>query len=222
MGVREAAEAALAAPAPEQPRTAHDLLLDGLATRFTVGYEAGVPTLRRALHAFRGDDAAPDGHRRWLWLACKVAQDLWDDDTWETLATRHIRLARSTGALAILPLALSSRVVLHLFAGELTEAAGLIEELQAVVEATGSGFTPYGALLLAAMEGTGSRRLGADRRAREGDHAPRRGRRPLGRRMGDRDPSEWRRPLRRGPRRRRARAARTPRTSASRRGRSSK
>jgi len=51
--VREVAAAAqAAAPAPGQPR-AIDLLLDGLATRFTEGYPAGVPPLRKALDAFR-------------------------------------------------------------------------------------------------------------------------------------------------------------------------
>ena len=52
-GVREAAEAARAAPAAPQPPRAIDLLLDGLATRFTEGYAAGVPPLRKALDAFR-------------------------------------------------------------------------------------------------------------------------------------------------------------------------
>ena len=57
-GVRDAAEAARAAPRAAQPPRPVDLLLDGLATRFTEGYAAGVPLLQRALHAFRDD--------RWL------------------------------------------------------------------------------------------------------------------------------------------------------------
>ena len=52
-GVREAGEAALTAPAAPQPPRALDLLLDGLATRFTQGYAAGLPQLRKALDAFR-------------------------------------------------------------------------------------------------------------------------------------------------------------------------
>ena len=40
-----------------------------------------------------------------------------------------------------------------LFAGDLTAAASLIDELQAVKEATGSGLAPYGALGLAALRG---------------------------------------------------------------------
>ena len=57
-GVREVAEAARAAPPGPQPRRPIDLLLDGLATRFTEGYGAGVPALRRALQAFRRRGAA--------------------------------------------------------------------------------------------------------------------------------------------------------------------
>ena len=50
-GVREVAEAAGAAPAAARPPRSTDLLLDGLATRFTKGYAAGVPQLQRALRA---------------------------------------------------------------------------------------------------------------------------------------------------------------------------
>jgi DNA-binding CsgD family transcriptional regulator len=153
VGVREAAEAARAAPSPCQPPRAPDLLLDGLTTRFTEGYAAGAPMLKRALGAFRSPDVSHEEGLRWLWLACTSALDLWDDETWELLASRHVRLARESGALAVLPLALSSRMALHIFAGELTAAASLIEELTAVVHSNGSRLAPYGALLLASAHG---------------------------------------------------------------------
>ena len=92
--VREAAEAAQAAPAARQPPRALDLLLDGLATRFTEGYAAGLPPLRRALDEFRDVDGLSAGDARWLWLGCRVAQDLWDDELWYVLATRGLRVAR--------------------------------------------------------------------------------------------------------------------------------
>src|SRR3954452_15163049 len=69
-GVRDAAEAALTAPAAPQPPRAIDLLLDGLATRFTEGYVAGLPPLRRALDAFRNLEGLTARDVRWLWLAC--------------------------------------------------------------------------------------------------------------------------------------------------------
>ena len=90
---------------------------------------------------------------RWLWLATHAAHDLWDDESWEVLCTRHVRLARQVGALGILPLALSARVGLHVFAGELAVAASLVEEIAAVGDATGSRLPPYAALALAAWQG---------------------------------------------------------------------
>jgi DNA-binding CsgD family transcriptional regulator len=79
--------------------------------------------------------------------------DLWDDETWELLATRHLQLARETGAITALPLALSIRIAAYAFAGELPAAGALIEEVEAAVEATGAELAPYGALLLAAWRG---------------------------------------------------------------------
>ena len=55
---------------------------------------------------------------RWLWLAGRAAGFIWDYEGWDSLTTRQIRAAREAGALAHLPLALSTRVGVHLFAGE--------------------------------------------------------------------------------------------------------
>jgi ATP/maltotriose-dependent transcriptional regulator MalT len=90
----------------------------------------------------------------WLWLACVAAAiRVWDDDRWDALSGRHVQLARDTGTLSELPLALTSRAYALLFAGELTAAASLTGEVQAVKDATGSGLAPYGAMGLAALRG---------------------------------------------------------------------
>jgi DNA-binding CsgD family transcriptional regulator len=151
--VREAADAALAAPAAPQPPRAIDLLLDGLATRFTQGYAAGVPPLRSALDAFRrmGDLNARDV--RWLWLACRLAQDLWDDDLWYVLATSGVRVARETGALSVLPMAVTYRAALHIHAGAFGPAAALIEEVDAITLATDTAPLKYATLMLAGWQG---------------------------------------------------------------------
>jgi DNA-binding CsgD family transcriptional regulator len=152
-GVREAAEAAQAAPpAPQPPRTI-DLLLDGLATRFTEGYAAGVPPLRAALHAFRDVEGLTAGDVRWLWLACRLAQDLWDDELWHVLATRGLGVARDTGALSVLPLAATYRASLHVHEGSFGAASALIEEADAITQATGMAPVKYGSLMLAAWRG---------------------------------------------------------------------
>jgi DNA-binding CsgD family transcriptional regulator len=152
-GVREAAEAARASPAAPQPPSAIDLLLDGLTTRFTEGYSAGVPPLRGALDAFRGVERLPARDARWLWLACRLAQDLWDDELWYELATRGLRGARDTGALRVLPIAATYRASLHVHAGAFDAAASLIEEAEAIVRATEMAPLKYASLMLAAWRG---------------------------------------------------------------------
>src|SRR5918999_724124 len=151
-GVMEVAQAALAAPKPHPPRVS-DLLLDGLATRFIEGYAGSAPMLKRALAAIPSEDISSEEALRWLWLATQAAVNLWDDQMWEVAATRYVQLARHTGVLPVLPLALNQRIAVHTFAGELAAAAALVEEARAISEATGSHIPPYGALILAAWRG---------------------------------------------------------------------
>ncbi|WP_433273946.1 ATP-binding protein [Pseudonocardia xinjiangensis] len=152
-GVLEAAQAARAAPPSPQPPHAPDLLLDGLAVLFTQGYPAATPLLKRALSAFRSQDISMEQGFRWLWLVGGTAIYLWDYETWEVLSTRYVQPARDAGALTVLPLALTCRIFVHIFAGELTEAASLVKEMEAVTEATGIHLPLYGALALAAHQG---------------------------------------------------------------------
>jgi DNA-binding CsgD family transcriptional regulator/tetratricopeptide (TPR) repeat protein len=130
-----------------------DMLLEGLASLFTDGYSAAIPLARRALRAFSAGDLSESEGLRWLWLASIISVDVWDDECWQVLSARHVRLARDAGALSELHLALNSRVMAHVFAGELPEAAPLVDEANAVEEATGSGFAPCGAMALAAWRG---------------------------------------------------------------------
>src|SRR5262249_41619523 len=144
-GLRAAARAARAAPPARQPPRPTDLLLDGLAAVIEDGYPAGAPMLRRAVTAFRQEDDFADDELRWLQLAARAAFEVWDDEAWDVLSARHVQLVRDAGALSNLPLALSNRIGVHLNAGEVAVAAGLVEELQAVTQTTGSRLAPYGA-----------------------------------------------------------------------------
>jgi DNA-binding CsgD family transcriptional regulator len=108
--------------------------------------------MRRALQAFTSDMPA-DPELRWLSLAYGAALYIWDDDRCELLSDRYLQQARAAGALSELPMALMTRVHVLVFAGELTGAAWLAEEMQAAVEATGSNLGPYGALSVAALRG---------------------------------------------------------------------
>src|SRR5580693_9225843 len=152
-GVREVAEAALAAPPPPNPPRGPDLLLDGLALLVTEGYPAGAPMLRRAVSAFRGTDVSAEEELRWLWLACRAALIVWDYDSWDVLSSRQVTLARDAGARIALPLALSTRSTAHLYAGEFTEAASMVGQAESAIGATGSSIAPYGAVALAAFRG---------------------------------------------------------------------
>jgi DNA-binding CsgD family transcriptional regulator len=151
--VREAAEAAQAAPAAPQPPRAIDLLLDGLATRYTEGYSAGLPPLRKALGAFRQVEGLTARDVRWLWLACRLAQDLWDDELWHVLATRGVRVARDTGALNLLPNVANYLAALNVHSGDFATAAALIDEVDSITQATGLPPLQYAACMLAATRG---------------------------------------------------------------------
>lgn len=151
VGPRDVSAAARGAPPGRQPPRPIDLLLDGLATRFTEGYVAAVPPLRRALDAFQQNVGADeDDIMRWFSLPWLVAGGLWDDEMWHELATRAVRLARESGALIVLPLALGYRAAVHLHAGEFAAASALTEEADAITKATGNAPVKYSSLLLAA------------------------------------------------------------------------
>ena len=90
---------------------------------------------------------------RWYWVADIVAGHVWDDDRWQLLSDRHVQLARDVGALSEVPMALNARAFILLFAGDLAEVAALVQELQAVTEATGIKIAPYAGMGLEAFRG---------------------------------------------------------------------
>jgi DNA-binding CsgD family transcriptional regulator len=152
-GVLDAAVAARAAPpAPDPPRVT-DLLVDGLAVRFTEGYAAGAPILKQALNTFR--DEAGRGEQDLLrsWMAARVAVELFDDETWDLLATRHVQIARDTGTLSVLPATLNYLTGLRIAEGNLDAAATLLDEADAIAAATGNARTIVARLTLAACRG---------------------------------------------------------------------
>jgi DNA-binding CsgD family transcriptional regulator len=154
VGMREVAEAARTAPpSPQRPPRPADLLLDALAVRFADGYAAGTTPVRRVVDAFQTQSRPERKDASLLWIACIAASDLLDDEGWDALSARHVQIAREAGTLSELPLALNSRIYVHLFAGELAQAAALVDEIAAVTEATGSRLTPFGALGLLAWQG---------------------------------------------------------------------
>ena len=151
-GVLEVASDVEAAPPPTS-RSAR--------TRFSPGWP-GSP-LHQGICGRTADSAESAGRLRhcmsveeklrWYWVADIVAGHVWDDDRWHLLTDRHVQLARDVGALSELPMALNARAFILLFAGELAEAAALVQELQAVMEATGTNLAPYAGMGLEAFRG---------------------------------------------------------------------
>jgi hypothetical protein len=82
-GLREAAEAARAAPPGLDQPGAVDVVLDAVALRFTDGYAVAAAALTRALELVVSLDAGAGETRRWRWLAGSrasgiIARELWD------------------------------------------------------------------------------------------------------------------------------------------------
>ena len=151
--LRRAAEAARNAPRPGIAPSPDDLMLDGLAIRFTDGYAAGASLIKQALHAYRDQDPTTVEDVRWPGFARRIAPDMLDDDTWHDLVTRSVELARERGALGVLPLALSNLAFMRIFEGELDAATPLLEEADAIADATDGDRITFGWLILAAFRG---------------------------------------------------------------------
>jgi DNA-binding CsgD family transcriptional regulator len=151
------ARAALAAPEAAVPPRPSDLLMDGLVIAFTAGHATGAPALRLALEAFRDEaDTTPPAEGRsdrWLWLAGRSAVGILHDELVHVLASRHVQLARETGALAMLPAALSFLASVSTLAGELDRAGELADESEAIARATGAVPLLHGSVMLAAWRG---------------------------------------------------------------------
>jgi len=150
---REIAKLALAAPRPAGTPRAVDDLLDGVALMITEGPAAGTPVLQRGVQAFCGSGAGDEERLRWSWLAGRMAGFIWDYDSWDVLTARQVRLARDAGALSVLPLTLSIRASVHLFAGDLNAAASLVDRVEAVADAIDTRTAKYAAVTVAAFRG---------------------------------------------------------------------
>ncbi len=147
------ARAARAAPRSDEPVRASGLLLEGLVLLITDGYKSGTSLLKRAMSAFRADDVGVEERLRWSWLAGGAAGLIWDHETWDVLTAREEQLARDVGALTVLPITLSSRAGLYLFAGDVAEAAFLVDQVQVVTDASDNQRLPNAALAVAAFRG---------------------------------------------------------------------
>jgi DNA-binding CsgD family transcriptional regulator len=148
--VATAARTALGAEHSVRPQ---DLMLDGLTLLITDGYKSGTSVLKQALRAFMADEIGAEERLRWSWLAGGIAGLIWDYDGWEFLTAQQERLAREVGALSLLPMTYSTQVGIRLFAGEMADAAFLVDRVQIATDASDSTRLPNAALTVAAFRG---------------------------------------------------------------------
>jgi DNA-binding CsgD family transcriptional regulator len=156
-GMQTAAEAARGAAAGPDPPRLVDILLDAWAIRLTEGHAAAAPAFRDALERLRalsiGDDASPALSAAADSDTTAVALELWDGETWYSLAPRLVGIARERGATVRLQFALNTLAWTRIFAGELDAAARLLEEDRLIAEATGNPPQAWTGPLLAAWQG---------------------------------------------------------------------
>ncbi|MFF3439488.1 helix-turn-helix transcriptional regulator [Streptosporangium sp. NPDC002721] len=143
--LRRAAEAARGVPEGEDPA---GLLLSGLTAWILEGHAAAVPLFTRALVA-----VAPDNDLELIWLGGMVVNEVWDDVAFLTMTGRAVGHARETGALSLLPSALTFRATALIYAGRFADASDLLDEAEAIGNATGSSPHPATAVILAAYRG---------------------------------------------------------------------
>ena len=162
----ESSRAARAALAPTHPPRPSDLLLDGLTTLITEGRAAAASLLRGATDTFAADGVTAEDDFRWGWLTLVPSNVLWDDQSWQAINVRQLRLARDAGALARLPIDLTASAIRLTWNGDFATAAASIAEADAITEATQTRIGATGAMMLAAFSGT----LGRGHRADRVDH----------------------------------------------------
>ena len=210
---REVAAAVLAADWEPSTR-ACDLLLDGLAVLTCEGYAAGAPALKVALRAFRDERLSEEDELRWLWLACRIARALADDEAWDELTARHLELARRAGAFSALPSRSPTACSSSCSPDRIGVAMSLAAEADAVVEATGSHLALRTSIVLANWRGRDAEAAGAHRGAPAGSAATRGGALARRQRLGQRAALQRARPLRGRPGRGRAGRRRRARSGA--------
>jgi DNA-binding CsgD family transcriptional regulator/tetratricopeptide (TPR) repeat protein len=145
--LRRAAEAARGVPAGGEPA---GLLLAGLTAWSMEGHAAAVPLFTRALAAATADND-PD----LVWLRGAVVHEVWDDGAFLTTTEQAVGYARETGALSLLPSALTFRATALIYAGRFADASDLLDEAEALGNAPGSSPSPHPAtaVILAAHRG---------------------------------------------------------------------
>jgi hypothetical protein len=129
-------------PTPPGGARAIDLLLEGMARAHTDGRAAAMPILKRAAKA--AVEMPREDVLRWGWLAPSASHVTWDPEGSSAIFERQAQIVREAGALAELPVYLSSWAQDKVWNGDLAGAA-LLSAGDTVAAATGSQLPPLAA-----------------------------------------------------------------------------
>jgi DNA-binding CsgD family transcriptional regulator len=127
---------ALSASEPSESDAIAALILRGWSQALTYGTPAGSDLLRNAMIALRDSEA--ESASPLLGWGAVIALYVWDFASWEALARRCVQVARESGALLVLPLALARWAGVKATAGQFSAATAAYDEATAVAEATGA------------------------------------------------------------------------------------
>lgn len=116
-----------------------DLLIEGLATLFGVGFVEAVPILRQAMTAMHAADALGDEVPQWWLLGTIVGDTLWDHEATLMCCRRAEELARQIGALLTLTTALQLRYFSAIWLGHVEQAQDWAAEGLQLAQALGWG-----------------------------------------------------------------------------------
>jgi DNA-binding CsgD family transcriptional regulator len=152
-GLHEVSREARAAQRAARGAPPSRSLLDGFSLAFTEGRSAAAPVLLQASTGFAGEHVSIEEVLRWGWLATAAAVMVWDYETSLAVATRGVQLARDAGALTVLAVSVNVMGQAVALGGEFGTAALLVAEADNVTDATGTRVAPYGALVLAGLQG---------------------------------------------------------------------
>jgi DNA-binding CsgD family transcriptional regulator len=152
-GLPEIAAAIRSAEPSAEPPSVTDELLDAAALLVDAGYAAGTARVRRALAAFLTATISRHDEVQWLFLACQMAQDVYDEQTWDVLTARMVELVHETGVLATTATAASLRFTRDLYAGDLTAAEVSADEGNRIVKAIDVDGSPGPWVILAGYRG---------------------------------------------------------------------
>ena len=153
--MRDVSLAVSASAPPVGEPDGFDLLLAAMSSLMIDGRAAAAPALRRAVRAILDEPPAADKGPRWTIIAAVASAELWDFENWEATVGSRTQLARESGALTALAISLSGLGLVLSWSGDLDGADRVRAESQLISEATGTQIAQSGAMLLAAVRGSG-------------------------------------------------------------------